>query len=305
MLRLKVRARPFISAVTTLRVVGDSRRCVVTFEEEPAIRSIGNLVRPVLDPSTHVRNHRSLRRLADSRRRRNRSLIRRTVTSGRPGTTTGVDTPGDVVARVVTCGVHSGGERTAGGGRAGTPIWAAGRRARLRGPRRGGVPHVRRRSASVVRLRRQGCPAVLRDQRLPDHGDLDRRQAGRHRIATADDGCPPLVLRPAGTPHLPGVLRDASDRSRDRGAGHARAVRLERAVPLQLEDRTRRRMGHRHAHLVAGRRGAVLPRVAARRALRSPAAAAMGDRRDGGGGAPHRGRCSSGSRTCGRTGSGS
>ena len=64
MLRLKVRARPFISAVTTLRVVGDSRRCVVTFEEEPAIRSIGNLVRPVLDPTTHVRNHRSLRRLA-------------------------------------------------------------------------------------------------------------------------------------------------------------------------------------------------------------------------------------------------
>ena len=64
MLRLKVRARPFISALTTLRVVGDSRRSVVTFEEEPAIRTIGNLVRPVLDPTVHVRNHRSLRRLA-------------------------------------------------------------------------------------------------------------------------------------------------------------------------------------------------------------------------------------------------
>jgi uncharacterized protein YndB with AHSA1/START domain len=64
MLRLKVRARPFISALATLRVVGESRRCVVTFEEEPAIRTIGNLVRPVLDPMTHVRNHRSLRRLA-------------------------------------------------------------------------------------------------------------------------------------------------------------------------------------------------------------------------------------------------
>jgi uncharacterized protein YndB with AHSA1/START domain len=64
MLRLKVRARPFISAVATLRVVGDSRSSVVTFEEEPAIRAIGNLVRPVLDPTVHVRNHRSLRRLA-------------------------------------------------------------------------------------------------------------------------------------------------------------------------------------------------------------------------------------------------
>lgn len=64
MLRLKVRARPFISAFTTLRVVGDYRRSVVTFEEEPAIRTIGNLVRPVLDPTVHVRNHRSLRRLA-------------------------------------------------------------------------------------------------------------------------------------------------------------------------------------------------------------------------------------------------
>lgn len=64
MLRLKVRARPFISAVATLRVVGDSRCSVVTFEEEPAPRTIGNLVRPVLDPTVHMRNHRSLRRLA-------------------------------------------------------------------------------------------------------------------------------------------------------------------------------------------------------------------------------------------------
>lgn len=64
MLQLKVRARPFISAVATFRVVGEATSCVVTLEEEPAIRSIGNLVRPLLDPTVHMRNHRSLRRLA-------------------------------------------------------------------------------------------------------------------------------------------------------------------------------------------------------------------------------------------------
>ena len=74
MLRLKVRARPLISAVATFRVVGDVSSCVVTFEEEPAVRSIGNLVRPVLDPTVHVRNHRSLRRLA--------SVVERTTTHG-------------------------------------------------------------------------------------------------------------------------------------------------------------------------------------------------------------------------------
>jgi len=62
-LRLAVRARPVISAVVTFTLVGDDERCVVTFEEEPAHRLIGNLVRPVLDPITHVRNHWSLERL--------------------------------------------------------------------------------------------------------------------------------------------------------------------------------------------------------------------------------------------------
>ena len=64
-LRLRVRARPFISAVVTFRVVGSDDRCLVTMEEEPALRTIGNLVRPVMDPVVHVRNHRSLRRLAE------------------------------------------------------------------------------------------------------------------------------------------------------------------------------------------------------------------------------------------------
>ena len=47
-----------------LRVVGDDHRSVVSFEEEPAPRLLGNLVRPLMDPLTHLRNHRSLRRLA-------------------------------------------------------------------------------------------------------------------------------------------------------------------------------------------------------------------------------------------------
>lgn len=64
MLRLKVRARPLISAVATFRVIGSDGHCVITLEEEPAAGTIGNLVRPVMDPATHVRNHRSLRRLA-------------------------------------------------------------------------------------------------------------------------------------------------------------------------------------------------------------------------------------------------
>jgi uncharacterized protein YndB with AHSA1/START domain len=65
LLRLRVRARPLIAAVVSYHVVGDAGRCVVTMEEEPERRLIGNVVRPVLDPTIHVRNHRSLRRLAD------------------------------------------------------------------------------------------------------------------------------------------------------------------------------------------------------------------------------------------------
>jgi hypothetical protein len=63
-LSLKVRARPFISAFATFRVLGCGDYCVITLEEEPALRTIGNLVRPVMDPVIHVRNHRSLRKLA-------------------------------------------------------------------------------------------------------------------------------------------------------------------------------------------------------------------------------------------------
>ena len=62
-LRLQVRARPFVTAYVTFRLVGEGDRCVLCMEEEPAIRSIGSLVRPVLDPAIHQRNHVSLRRL--------------------------------------------------------------------------------------------------------------------------------------------------------------------------------------------------------------------------------------------------
>jgi uncharacterized protein YndB with AHSA1/START domain len=67
MLKLKVRARPFVSAEATFTVVGDaddSGRCVVSLQEEPTVRWLGNLVRPVMDPSIHVRNHKSLEHLA-------------------------------------------------------------------------------------------------------------------------------------------------------------------------------------------------------------------------------------------------
>jgi hypothetical protein len=74
MLRLAVRARPLISAVATFRLVGDADRTMLSLEEEPQIRSVGNLVRPVMDPPIHVRNHRSLRQLA-------RIVERRTATS--------------------------------------------------------------------------------------------------------------------------------------------------------------------------------------------------------------------------------
>jgi uncharacterized protein YndB with AHSA1/START domain len=64
MLQLAVRARPLITAVVTFRLVGDGVRSVLTWEEEPTRRLVGNLLRPVLDPLTHVRNHCSLQRLA-------------------------------------------------------------------------------------------------------------------------------------------------------------------------------------------------------------------------------------------------
>lgn len=62
LLRLRVRARPFVLA--TFRIIGGGPSCVVALEEEPTVRWVGNIVRPLMDPSIHIRNHRSLRRLA-------------------------------------------------------------------------------------------------------------------------------------------------------------------------------------------------------------------------------------------------
>jgi len=60
---LAARARPLVSAVVTFTLVSDGTHCVVTFQEEPAQKIIGNIVRPLLDPITHMRNHVSLKRL--------------------------------------------------------------------------------------------------------------------------------------------------------------------------------------------------------------------------------------------------
>jgi hypothetical protein len=52
-----------VSAVVTFVLISDGTGTAVAIEEEPKLRTIGNLVRPVMDPTIHLRNHRSLRRL--------------------------------------------------------------------------------------------------------------------------------------------------------------------------------------------------------------------------------------------------
>ncbi len=63
LLRLKVKARPLVSAVVTFVLISDETGTAVAIEEEPELRTIGNVVRPMMDPTIHLRNHRSLRRL--------------------------------------------------------------------------------------------------------------------------------------------------------------------------------------------------------------------------------------------------
>jgi uncharacterized protein YndB with AHSA1/START domain len=64
-LQLSVRAGPFVRAVVDFELIADGDETIVCMQEEPAERILGNLVRPALDPLTHVRNQRSLRRLAE------------------------------------------------------------------------------------------------------------------------------------------------------------------------------------------------------------------------------------------------
>lgn len=63
-LQLSVHATPLVRAIVTFHLQGDDQETIVCLQEEPQQRIIGNLVRPLLDPLTHMRNHRSLRRLA-------------------------------------------------------------------------------------------------------------------------------------------------------------------------------------------------------------------------------------------------
>jgi uncharacterized protein YndB with AHSA1/START domain len=61
---LQVRATFAIQAVVTFELRPADGGTLVSFEEEPAHRLIGNIVRPVMDPLTHVRNKASLQQLA-------------------------------------------------------------------------------------------------------------------------------------------------------------------------------------------------------------------------------------------------
>ena len=61
---LHVKARPFVSGRVTFRITGDGDDgCILSLEEEPKVRTLGNIVRPLMDPLTHVRNQRSLERM--------------------------------------------------------------------------------------------------------------------------------------------------------------------------------------------------------------------------------------------------
>jgi uncharacterized protein YndB with AHSA1/START domain len=64
LLKLRIRATFAIQAVVRFELRDDPGGTHIRFEEEPARRLIGNLLRPVLDPLTHGRNVASLHRLA-------------------------------------------------------------------------------------------------------------------------------------------------------------------------------------------------------------------------------------------------
>jgi hypothetical protein len=65
---LHVRATPAVQAVVTFTVEPTAEGSILWLEERPAMK-IGELLRPVLDPPTHVRNKSSLENLADLMRR--------------------------------------------------------------------------------------------------------------------------------------------------------------------------------------------------------------------------------------------
>ena len=61
---LHVRATPALQAIVTFTVEPTSEGSILWLEEHPALK-LGQLLRPILDPPTHVRNKASLRNLAD------------------------------------------------------------------------------------------------------------------------------------------------------------------------------------------------------------------------------------------------
>jgi uncharacterized protein YndB with AHSA1/START domain len=63
LLTLRIRATFALQAIVRFELSDDAGGTRIRFEEEPARRLVGNLVRPVMDPLTHLRNAASLRRL--------------------------------------------------------------------------------------------------------------------------------------------------------------------------------------------------------------------------------------------------
>ncbi|HEY1118952.1 MAG TPA: SRPBCC family protein [Acidimicrobiales bacterium] len=61
---LHVRATPAVQGIVTFTVEPTAEGSILWLQEEPAVK-LGQLMRPVLDPATHVRNKASLRNLAD------------------------------------------------------------------------------------------------------------------------------------------------------------------------------------------------------------------------------------------------
>lgn len=61
---LHVRATPAVQGIVSFTVEPTAEGSILWLQEEPAVK-LGQLMRPVLDPATHVRNKVSLRNLAD------------------------------------------------------------------------------------------------------------------------------------------------------------------------------------------------------------------------------------------------
>lgn len=62
-LELHVRATPVVQGHVIFRVQGCEHGASLSLQEEPALEHVGAVLRPVLDPATHLRNHRSLQKL--------------------------------------------------------------------------------------------------------------------------------------------------------------------------------------------------------------------------------------------------